>query len=492
MLTRRDTFTVRGYALTMTLYVIAAGIGLLIGNVGPDRQSAEVRSAYRCISFINDGRPCPVPDLARGGVTLSSNTSVFRETLVGMSPLNQELFVIMSVQNTLPIGVESDLSVHVVMWAEADSRRINISDSINVKQVECGQRSRWCNPVFLIHLQYYRYPTYNFEISFEQPEQFSSFVGDVRFVFAYRSTGWALQELGYRLGLFGLSLAMMIWYIVSLRHFKWNEWILEQKWTLFLLLAVLCLDNPVYPLELVAIGWFFPFFNVVLMMTFICMLLMFVLIMLDGVVNPDGQSHRFVTFYLPKIILLGVLFALLVGLFTWQNIHEENDPVYSALNSEGAFIFLLVAIAVILVIYILWIVYLTFRNISTAIKTHTVRRAFIFFGLTTLFTLVVLIVGILYGAIGATIYNGALIMTLYSLMNAYVWCQAFMYMPSKHAVPGEPAAAAGVEHHHAEIAQHDDGGDDGSDNEGGYKEEVVVTPDAVTATLPAGAVVQDL
>lgn len=443
MLVRRDTFTWRGYVGCIAVFVVLAFVGIIIGNVGPYRQDRQEFSAYNCSTHgTPPSAPCP------GGVRLALNSSSFHVDLKDLSPLNEEIVAISRIQNVYPLGVIQNINVCVNLQGLSDDGNEvleNISSSCHVHKVECQPGATWCRMQYLLHIQFLRYSWYHMDLSFHGPEEGQAFIGDVQTVFTYRSRGWTVQEVAYRVVLFVLSLGVLGWFLFVLRKFKWQELILEQKWTLVLLWLLLGLNNVLYPLQLVAVGWFFPFFNIVLEMLFLCMLLLYWLVMMDGVVHTTGEVRTIRKFYVPKIVVVAVMFVTVVILFSWQTLQELDDPVYHVASDAGGFVFFLVVFVVALIIYVFWLFYLVFRNISVAQRNPKVRRAFAFFVFTTIFTIVIIIVGFFYGIFGSALFNGTLVLTFFSLLSAYTWCQAFMYSPSHHAIPGQPPVEQDVE-----------------------------------------------
>jgi len=239
---------------------------------------------------------------------------------------------------------------------------------------------------------------------------------------------YTLFELWFRFAFLLLSFVAVIIFSHRLRGFQWADWGFEQKWGAVLLFGLMAYDNPFYPLEILVRGWFPIFLNRLLYASFIVLLLFFWLVLFDGI-RKESNQRPFKTFYLPKLILLGLLWIAGIVVFTWSQLRQLQDPVYDTSSELPGYIFFQVAMLILLVIYVFWLVYVVCRSCGD-IKTLPYLGVRIkFFGVFTLLVILVVIGGLIFG-LGVGVNSAAQFLSFLSLFNLYVYTLAFVYLPS--------------------------------------------------------------
>ncbi|KTF81973.1 hypothetical protein cypCar_00045613 [Cyprinus carpio] len=192
---------------------------------------------------------------------------------------------------------------------------------------------------------------------------------------------------------------------------------------------------------------------------------------------PLQGDRRFLTFYLPKLLIVGLLWLSAVTLGIWQTVNELQDPTYQykvdIQNFQGMKVFFLLLVAV----YVLYLVFLVLCACSELKNAPYTDLRLKFLTALTLLVLVISVV-ILYLRFGSkalqdnfvselsTHYQNYILphirfftrksffnrqndgfpeclsppaefLSFYGLLNFYLYTLAFVYSPSRSALYGE-------------------------------------------------------
>lgn len=79
-------------------------------------------------------------------------------------------------------------------------------------------------------------------------------------------------------------------------------------------------------------SWFPGMIDGILQATFLCGLLLFWLCIYHGL---RQNERKFITFYLPKLIVILPLYCTAIVLATWEKYNELRDPTYSHFIDTG-------------------------------------------------------------------------------------------------------------------------------------------------------------
>ncbi|CAC5406074.1 Transmembrane protein 181 [Mytilus coruscus] len=111
----------------------------------------------------------------------------------------------------------------------------------------------------------------------------------------------------------------------SLRKFTIRDWSIEQRWMSLLLPLLLLYNDPIFPLTFLVNSWVPGMFDALFQASFLCGLLLFWLCIYHGVRQTD---RRFMKFYIPKLLIVGLIWISAVTLSSWQEYNEIQDPTY--------------------------------------------------------------------------------------------------------------------------------------------------------------------
>ena len=102
-----------------------------------------------------------------------------------------------------------------------------------------------------------------------------------------------------------------------------------------LLISVMLYDNPLFPLILLVHTSFTAIVDACFTVTFFSTLLMFWLCVYHGIRKSE---RNFFSFYLPKLLLVGLLWIIGCVMLSWSALYQSLDPTYSiaeVLKAEG-------------------------------------------------------------------------------------------------------------------------------------------------------------
>lgn len=230
----------------------------------------------------------------------------------------------------------------------------------------------------------------------------------------------------------------------SLRKFSMRDWGIEQKWMSILLPLLLLYNDPFFPLSFLVNSWFPGMLDDLFQSLFLCALLLFWLCVYHGI-RVQGE-RKCLTFYLPKFLIVGLLWLASVTLGVWQTVNEVHDPTYQYRVDTGNFQGMKIFFLVVATTYILYLLFLIVRACSELRNMPYVDLRLKFLTALTFVVLVISIV-ILYLRFGAQVLqdnfvaelsthyqNSAEFLSFYGLLNFYLYTLAFVYSPSKNAL----------------------------------------------------------
>uniref|UniRef100_A0A8C5CEP9 Transmembrane protein 181 n=1 Tax=Gadus morhua TaxID=8049 RepID=A0A8C5CEP9_GADMO len=302
-----------------------------------------------------------------------------------------------------------------------------------------------CDEIIVVHLGYLNYTCYQIAVSFKGLE-------NVTYDFKWKTYNptFSQVEIWFRFVFVVLTFMVTCLFAHSLRKFSMRDWGIEQKWMSILLPLLLLYNDPFFPLSFLVNSWFPGMLDTFFQALFLCALLLFWLCVYHGI-RVQGE-RRFLTFYMPKLVIVGLLWLAAVTLGIWQTVNELQDPTYQykvdISNFEGMKIFFLIVVA----LYILYLIFLVVRACSELknMPYSDLRLRFL-----TSLTLVVLIISmvILYLRFGAKALQDNFVadevlvsdvsftrnlpaefLSFYGLLNFYLYTLAFVYSPSTNAL----------------------------------------------------------
>ncbi|XP_061609682.1 transmembrane protein 181 isoform X3 [Phyllopteryx taeniolatus] len=326
-------------------------------------------------------------------------------------------------------GVMQDASMTHINSVRSKSRTLH-----------CGAK---CDEIIVLHLGYLNYNQYQVTVSFKGLENITYDL-KVNFVWTTYNPTFSQVEIWFRFVFVVLTFMVTCLFAHSLRKFSMRDWGIEQKWMAILMPLLLLYNDPFFPLSFLVNSWFPGMLDAFFQALFLCALLLFWLCVYHGI-RVQGE-RRCLTFYLLKLVIVGLLWLSAVTLGIWQTVNELQDPTYQYKVDIKNFEAMKVFFLIIVVLYILYLIFLIVRACSELknMPYSDLRLKFL-----TALTSVVLAISlvILYLRFGAkalqdnfvaelsTHYqNSVEFLSFYGLLNFYLYTLAFVYSPSKNAL----------------------------------------------------------
>ncbi|XP_073527609.1 transmembrane protein 181 isoform X3 [Phyllobates terribilis] len=340
---RLYTLSKRYFVLVFVVFFLCFGLTLFIGIAGPNVIEAK---PYR---------------------SEASNSSKFGQyTLQSpvMSTYNQQLWLMCrieldkidesSFQNNFTMsvkihGVSSDATVSYVDNKQHSRPRI----------LSCAQK---CEEIIVVHLGYLNYTQYNLDVRFENLNLLKYTLTAVTFTWKTYNPTFSQVEIWFRFVFVVLTFMVTCLFAHSLRKFSMRDWGIEQKWMSVLLPLLLLYNDPFFPLTFLVNSWFPGMLDDLFQSLFLCALLLFWLCVYHGI-RVQGE-RKCMTFYLPKFLIVGLLWLASVTLGIWQTVNELHDPTYQYRVDTGNFQGMKIFFLIVATLYILYLMFLVIRACS--------------------------------------------------------------------------------------------------------------------------------
>ncbi|XP_028809362.1 transmembrane protein 181 isoform X1 [Denticeps clupeoides] len=398
--------------------------------------------------FIGVAGPKVVEETTDRSLANSSKTGPFHLGSPPLSTYNQQLWLTCIIEVDENNVADFKRPFEIIVELEGvmqDASITHISDNEHQKSrmLHCGIAQQSCDETIIMHLGYLNYSKYQVNVRFEGLEDLT-YIKNITFVWKTYNASFSQAEIWFRFIFVVLTFMVTCMFAHSLRKFSMRDWGIEQKWMSILLPLLLLYNDPFFPLSFLVNSWFPGTLDTFFQALFLSALLLFWLCVYHGI-RVQGE-RKCLTFYLPKLLIVGLIWLSAVTLGIWQTVNELQDPTYQykvdIANFQGMKIFFLLVVC----LYILYLVFLVVRACSELknMPYSDLRLKFL-----TVLTFVVLIISmvILYLRFGAkalqdnfvaelsTHYqNSAEFLSFYGLLNFYLYTLAFVYSPSKNAL----------------------------------------------------------
>ncbi|XP_048577785.1 transmembrane protein 181-like [Nematostella vectensis] len=428
---RLYTLTKRQFVMVFVAFFVAFFVTLIIGIAGPAIIVSHEKSAVHQLQV-------PPSQLMAGKFQI--NTGL-------MSTFSQQLwllsrFKINGTKKDLIFSTQFNLKVEVRGQGKDTSFHLYSASDNKTRQVTC--RNGECSHTVILHLGYLDYPSYAIKVTFDGL-QFPKGIrlADVIFSLKHYSNDFSQVEIWFRFVFLVMAFMVTCMFAHSLRKFSVKDWSIEQKWMSLLLPLLLLYNDPIFPLNFLVNSWVPGMFDSLFQASFLCALLLFWLCAFHGIRLND---RRFLSFYLPKLMIVGLLWVSAFVLSSWQQYNELRDPTYQYKLDIGHFMGLKVFFFSIGAVYLIYLIYLLIRAYSElkAMPYFDIRLKFLTALMLIVLTISLVITGLRFGTavlqdnfiaeIETHYKNSAEFLSFYGLLNFYLYCMAFVYSPAKNAL----------------------------------------------------------
>ena len=163
---------------------------------------------------------------------------------------------------------------------------------------------------------------------------------------------------------------------------------------------------------------------------FLAMILCFLLCASEDIASQGMSQYvdarKGAMYYVPKTILSGALWILLVAFYCVARLNNAGDPRYDSLNKDDTYYAFEVALYVFLAIWGAWFLVHMAKSLGK-LCTSTLPYAFLF--ASTVICALFAIIGVSVGALYPLPVNAFNFIFFYGAFNLYVWILAFAYAP---------------------------------------------------------------
>ncbi|XP_041355205.1 transmembrane protein 181-like isoform X2 [Gigantopelta aegis] len=424
----------RQFVLVFIVFFMCFGISVLVGVAGPHIVETVVKNGSTLI---------PKPD--------NLNTGPFHLKSPPMSTFHQQLWLTANIITDSTGGgrFEQPFLMGIrIQGINGDIQSVVDSDSPELNG-DLHNRSRLlrcrtvCEDLIVLHLGFLDYANYLINVYFYGLDNSKFNIKTIQFTFKSYNPSFTQIEIWIRFVFLVLTFLATCMFAHSLRKFSMRDWSIEQKWMSILLPLLLMYDDPIFPLTFLVNSWVPGMFDGVFQASFLCALLLFWLCIYHGVRQTD---RRFLRFYLPKLLIVGLMWIAAVTLASWQEYNELQDPTYYYRLDTNNFLGLKIFFFIVGGLYLLYLAYLL-------IRAYAELRSMPYFDLRLKFmTALMLIVlsisiaitilrfgsGVLHdnfvAEMSTNYENSAEFVSFYGLLNFYMYTMAFVYSPSKNAM----------------------------------------------------------
>ncbi|CAG9836454.1 unnamed protein product [Diabrotica balteata] len=437
---RLYTMHKREFVMVFITFFTCFGLGIFVGLAGPPITLTTEVDGVSLLPKNNNTNPNINKNIATGPFIMKTPK---------LSTYSQQLWIIakLSTENTDGEIIDKKFKISVGISGLTEEHKpvtvLDFNANNRTRHLKCEKQH--CDEFIVLHLGFLDYTHYIITVNFYGLEAFHSRynINELFFYFKTYNPGFTQIEIWFRFIFLVFTFVVTCWYQHTLRKYPMYDWSIEQKWMSILLPMLMAYDNPVFPMSFLINSWIPGMIDAMAQATFLCALLLFWLCIYHGL--RQNERH-FLTFYLPKVFIVAMLWFPAIILSTWDRINELEDPTYNHVVDTSNF-YIVKAF-----FYIFGVVYLLYLSILI-LRAYTELRSMPFFGLRlkflTLLMLVVLIIScvitVLRFGVGvlednfvaqlSTHYsNSSQFMSFYGLLNFYLYAMAYVYSPGNRNI----------------------------------------------------------
>eukprot|EP01094_Clydonella_sp_ATCC50884_P022986 TRINITY_DN539_c0_g1_i3.p1 TRINITY_DN539_c0_g1~~TRINITY_DN539_c0_g1_i3.p1 ORF type:complete len:260 (-),score=98.16 TRINITY_DN539_c0_g1_i3:117-896(-) len=251
----------------------------------------------------------------------------------------------------------------------------------------------------------------------------------------------------------------------------------------FLLLTLILLNNPLYPLQYLVAGWFFPSLDALFQvlhatinMTF--WLFAFDFIRREGEFDFEGWRKPTVEWLKPVVAFSFGLFTF--GFYLWFRVAQQVDPVFGDSHSVSGIVIMFFVSALLFGTVTVWILVLMMLTIPVVLAKTDYLARYVFVAVPTAVCMFSIIGALFFGSFGPVRRTAASFCYFYTLYNLYPWVLALGYWPASTGTLAreatQPSEATPIFKSFHEGTRKEDSGDEAF---GGEEDEVYGDDDAL-------------
>ncbi|XP_039750169.1 transmembrane protein 181 [Pararge aegeria] len=304
------------FVMVFIAFFACFGLGVFIGLAGPSPTSTTSERAVNVI--VN------TTDIYQGPIHLHSpafSTRVQQLWLLAQILTDNDDEEIFDKSFQISIAIEGVVGGHVT---------VNIIPETGVtnRTLHLKCKKQICEEIMILHLGSLEYTHYVLNIQMYGLKEFHYRynIRDIVFYFKTYNPAFTQMETWFRFIFLLTTFTVACWFAHTLRKYSTQDWAIEQKWLSILLPLLLLYNDPLFPLHLVSGGCLAPLLDTVFQTTFLAC------VMLSWLAQYHGlrQNERgFVSFYLFKVIIVGLVWLPAMVVAVWQKYYAYYDPTFN-------------------------------------------------------------------------------------------------------------------------------------------------------------------
>ncbi|CAB3364753.1 Hypothetical predicted protein [Cloeon dipterum] len=432
---RLYTMHKREFVMVFVAFFAIFGLGVFIGIAGPPITHTIVQRSGQLLPKVNNS------DISRGPFVMRTPA---------LTTYCQQLWVIAKMKTANKDDETYDKRFHMSVTIEgitADHKPLTVlrEDQAHnrTRHVHCQREE--CDDFIVLHLGFLDYTHYILTVHLYGLESFHQRynIKEVLFYFKTYNPDFTQLELWFRIIFLLMTFVTACWFAHALRKYTVYDWSIEQKWMSVLLPLLLLYNDPIFPMTFLFNSSVPGALDAIFQATFLCALLLFWLCIYHGL---RQNERNILTFYLPKVLIVGMLWLSAVVMAIWQKYNELQDPTYSYKIDTDNFYNFKIFFFVVGGLYLVYLFFLILRAYTDlrAMPFFDMRLKFLTLLMLIVLSLSIMITVLRFGVgilednfvaeLSTTYKNSAEFMSFYGLLNFYLYTMAYVYAPSENNI----------------------------------------------------------
>lgn len=425
----------REFVLVFVVFLACFWVSVFIGFAGPAITKSVTYSAANLNPPVNKSKMATGPFIIKTPTLSTYSQQLWVTAKIIKESRDVEIVRLkFSVALTIQGITDEQIGVSILNGDQMHNRTRNI---------ECSEEE--CTEFTILHLGFLDFSHYAISAQFYGLESLEQKypIKDVVFYFRSYNPAFTQIEIWFRFIFLVLTFFVTCWFAHSLRKFAMRNWSIEQKWMSILMPLLLLYNDPVFPLTFLINSWIPGLIDAIFQSTFLCALLLFWLCTYHGI----RQNERpLLTFYFPKLLVVGLLWLAATTLASWHKYNELRDPTYNYTLDTGNYNGFKIFFFIVGGIYLIYLFYLIVRSYSElrSMPYFDVRLKFLTALMLIVLSISIAITIMRFGTrvlqdnfvaeLTTSYKNSAEFMAFYGLLNFYLHTMAYVYSPSRNAV----------------------------------------------------------
>ncbi|KAG5675668.1 hypothetical protein PVAND_005555 [Polypedilum vanderplanki] len=417
----------RSFSLVLMAFFVCFLLAVFIGIAGPEITSIKKIEASKLFDQNEN-------------VTAKITTGPFKIQSQALNSYARQLWLFAKYEiENIDETFDTTFLVSVKIKGLEDDKLKNIEKfqpQNRTRHLKCKGNN--CEEFTLIHLGWLDYSHYQFIVNFYGLNHNRYSITKLTFYIKTFNLAFTSLEISFRLIFLFFTFIVTMWYYTLLRKHPSSNWTIEQKFTYILLPLLIFYDNPLFPLMFLVNSWFVGMLDALFQSTFLCALLLFWISIYHALRQSD---RKFLTFYLPKLIIITPIWICAFVLAVWEKLDEYRDPFWIHFY-DGNYSSYITIFYTSIIVYMICLIYMMLSAYSDLRSMHYFDMRLKFLSLLMLFVIIITSISTLsrfgfgtilldnfVGQLATSYKSSAHFMCFYGMINFYVITITYVYSP---------------------------------------------------------------